>query len=139
MIVPRFVSHELTLLGDGSDDPKRLLFRSPEGHPVRPGLFRRRFWTPAVISADLAPLRVHDLRHTAVALWIAADANPKQIAIRAGHTSVSVVLDRYGHFFPEQDEALVMALERGAAGFASVEPVRRASCDLNSEKQRFGL
>jgi integrase len=47
-----------------------------------------------------------DLRHTAVALWIAAGASPKEVAARAGHTSVSFVLDRYGHLFPESDAAL---------------------------------
>ena len=122
LTVPRFVSHELASLGGEDVGTKQLVFQSPEGHTVRPGLFRRRFWNPAVMSAGLAPLRVHDLRHTAVALWIAAGANPKQIAIRAGHSSVSVVLDRYGHLFPEQDEALVQALEVAASGFATVEP-----------------
>jgi integrase len=105
----------LTQMLDGVTSHDDLVFRSPEGHAVRPGLFRRRFWHPAVAKADLAPLRIHDLRHTAVALWIAAGANPKQVAARAGHTSVSVVLDRYGHLFPEQDTALVAALERSAA------------------------
>jgi integrase len=118
LTVPRFVANALTSLDAGDADPKQLIFRSPEGHPVRPGLFRRRFWNPAVTAAGLAPLRVHDLRHTAVALWIAAGANPKQIAIRAGHTSVSVVLDRYGHLFPEQDDALVAALELTASRLA---------------------
>jgi integrase len=117
--VPRFVANSMASLNDGCAEPTQLVFRSPEGHAVRPGLFRRRFWNPAVHAAQLAPLRVHDLRHTAVALWIAAGANPKQIAIRAGHTSVSVVLDRYGHLFPEQDDALVSALERAASGLAA--------------------
>ena len=45
-------------------------------------------------------LRPHDLRHTAVAFWIAAGASPKEIATRAGHTSVVTVLDRYGHLLP---------------------------------------
>jgi integrase len=36
----------------------------------------------------LAGLRIHDLRHTAVALWIGAGASPKEVAARAGHTSV---------------------------------------------------
>jgi integrase len=118
LTVPRFVVTALTSLSGGNADPKQLVFRSSEGHAVRPGLFRRRFWNTAVIAADLAPLRVHDLRHTTVALWIAAGANPKQIAIRAGHTSVSVVLDRYGHLFPEQDDALMSALERAVSGLA---------------------
>jgi hypothetical protein len=43
-------------------------------------------------------LRLHDLRHAAVALWIAAGAGPKQVATRAGHTSVSFTLDRDGTY-----------------------------------------
>jgi hypothetical protein len=35
-----------------------------------------------------------------------AGASPKEVAARAGHTSVSFVLDRYGHLFPESDAAL---------------------------------
>ena len=105
-------------------ESKHLVFRSPPGQAVRPGLVRRRFWNPAVAAADPVPLRVHDLRHTAVALWIAAGANPKQIAVRAGHTSVSVVLGRYSHLFPEQDELLMSALERGASGFAPPPPTK---------------
>jgi hypothetical protein len=33
-------------------------------------------------------------------------ANPKEVAARAGHTSVSFTLDRYGHLYPESDAAL---------------------------------
>jgi hypothetical protein len=54
----------------------------------------------------LAPLRPHDLRHTAVALWIAAGANPKEVSVRAGHTSVAFTLDRYGHLFEGHDAEL---------------------------------
>jgi integrase len=80
--------------------PTDLIFRSPEGGPVRLATWRRRFWAPAVHSAGVEPLRPHDLRHTAVALWIAAGAAPKEIAVRAGHSSVVTVLDRYGHLLP---------------------------------------
>jgi hypothetical protein len=69
-------------------------------------LFRRRFWLSATRAAGLAGLRIHDLRHTAVALWIAAGANPKEVSARAGHSSVSFTLDRYGHLYPEADAAL---------------------------------
>jgi integrase len=54
---------------------------------------------------------VHDLRHTAVSLWIAAGANPKEVARRAGHTSVRTVFDVYGHLLPDADDALVDALD----------------------------
>jgi hypothetical protein len=56
-------------------------------------------------------LRIHDLRHTAVALWIAAGANPKEVAARAGHASVSFTLDRYGHLYSEADLTLRERLE----------------------------
>jgi integrase-like protein len=68
--------------------------------------FRARVWRPATRAAGLDGLRIHDLRHTAVALWIAAGANPKEVAARAGHASVSFTLDRYGHLYPEADTAL---------------------------------
>jgi hypothetical protein len=64
-----------------------------------------------VADANLAGLRIHDLRHPAVALWITAGASPKEVAARAGYTSVSSVLDRYGHLFPEADTALCARLD----------------------------
>lgn len=50
----------------------------------------RRIELPRIEREDmrfLAPIEVHDMRHTAVAIRIAAGANPKQIAAWAGHTS----------------------------------------------------
>src|SRR6266511_256681 len=92
--LPRFVVDELTQHA-GSLGPNQFVFPAPEGGPVRGSLFRRRYWLPAVEAAGVGPLRLHDLRHTAVAFWIAAGATPKEIAVRAGHSSVAVVLDRY--------------------------------------------
>ena len=56
--------------------------------------------------------RFHDLRHTSVALAIAAGAHPKAIQVRMGHSSINVTLDRYGHLFPELDEAIATAFDR---------------------------
>jgi integrase len=89
------------MAGPGSPDER--VFAGPHGGPLRVTLFRQRFWLPAVKAAGLDGLRIHDLRHTAVALWIAAGANPKEIAARAGHASVSFTLDRSGHRYPEAD------------------------------------
>ena len=89
--------------------------------------FRARVWRPATRAASLDGLRIHDLRHTAVALWIAAGANPKEVAARAGHASVSFTLDRYGHLYPEADMALRDRLDAlyGAAQPAPPSPVVR--------------
>jgi hypothetical protein len=79
------------------------VFTSDGGATLRTSNFRAKVWLPAVRAAGAAPLRPHDLRHTAVALWIAAGANPKEVSVRAGHTSVSFTLDRYGHLFEGHD------------------------------------
>jgi hypothetical protein len=91
--LPRFVVEDLARSATANIAADRLVFKSPEGMPIRATLFRRRFWAPAVDASGVSPFRIHDLRHTAVSLWIADGANPKQIAVMAGHTSVSVVLD----------------------------------------------
>jgi len=91
--------------------PDELVFHAPGGGPVQLNLWRQRFWAPAVKKAGLVHLRPHDLRHTAVALWIAAGANPKEVASRAGHSSVSFALDRYGHLFPGSEQKLNDALD----------------------------
>lgn len=70
-------------------EPDAFVFAGPYGGALRVSLFRSRFWRPATVAAGLNGLRIHDLRHTAVALWIAAGANPKEVAARAGHASVS--------------------------------------------------
>jgi integrase len=104
--LPRRVVDELALHLRAPGRPTDPLFRSPAGGPLRVTAFRNRIWRPATLAAGLPGLRIHDLRHTAVALWIAAGASPKEVAVRAGHTSTSFVLDRYGHLFPESDAAL---------------------------------
>jgi hypothetical protein len=55
-----------------------------------------------------------------VTLWIAAGANPKEVAIRAGHSSVSFSLDRYRHLFPGSEQTLNDAIDALAE-----HPVRR--------------
>lgn len=69
-----------------------------------------------VDAAALAPLHIHDLRHTAVSLWIAAGASPREIVHRAGQTSVSIVLDRYGHLRPGSENRVNDELDRLAPG-----------------------
>ena len=78
--LPRFVVDALRerIAAPGTDED--LVFAGPPGGALRVTLFRRCFWLPAVKAAGLDGLRIHDLRHTAVALWIAAGANPKEVA-----------------------------------------------------------
>jgi integrase len=50
---------------------------------------------PAVAAAGLAPLRIHDLRHTTASLAIAAGADVKMLQTMLGHASAVMTLDRY--------------------------------------------
>jgi integrase len=127
-----------------------LVFPAPDGGYVRAELWRRRVWQPACVSAGLGKLvetdsgkryeglRPHDLRHTAVAFWIAAGASPKEIAARAGHSSVVTVLDRYGHLLPGSADAVNDALDaiarlaRDARGMDG-QVIRLAGTDGSSD------
>jgi integrase len=91
--------------------PDDLVFPAPEDGPMRASQFRRRVWQHAIERAGVAPLRIHDPRHTAVDLWIAAGASPNEIAARAGHASVVTVLDRYGHLLPGHEDKVNNALD----------------------------
>jgi integrase len=104
--LPQFVVEALAERMGTLGSPEDFVFAGPKGGVLRVSTFRSRFWRPAVNAAGLRGVRIHDLRHTAVALWIAAGANPKEVAARAGHASVSFTLDRYGHLYPEADLTL---------------------------------
>jgi integrase len=132
--LPRSIADELGYHLGGWAGPD-LVFTGPQGGPLRVPAWRRRFWGPAVVAAGLQPLRPHDLRHTAVALWIAQGANPKQVATRAGHTSVAFTLDRYGHLFPEADDALMSGLD--AAHRAATKALDAATIDLSRPGTRL--
>lgn len=108
--VVRIVSDHRNAIAGRTDDD--WVFPSRDGGITNPSNFRKRVWHPATEAIGLKGFRPHDLRHTAVALWIAAGGTPKEIATRAGHTSVSFCLDRYGHLFPVADERLAGKLDR---------------------------
>ena len=98
-------------------------------------IWRQRFWAPAVRKAGLARLRPHDLRHTAVALWMAAGADPKEVAARAGHTSVSFTLDRYGHLLPGFEQRLNDALDALAEGTRATAEVANDGDDSSTASE----
>jgi integrase len=98
--LPRSVVEELAGPPGPVGEADAWVFTADRGRVLRPSNSRVKVWR----AAGLAPLRPHDLRHTAVALWIAAGANPKEVSVRAGRTSVAFTLDRYGHLFPGHDE-----------------------------------
>ena len=84
MTLPRSVVEELAEHLGPVREADAWVFTADKGGVPRPSNFRVKVWLPAIRAAGLAPLRPHDLRHTAVALWIAAGANPKESASGPG-------------------------------------------------------
>jgi hypothetical protein len=82
--LPRFVVEELAAHLAGPADLEAFVFTAPQGGPLRVTGFRARVWRPATRAAGLDELRIHDLRHTAVALWIAAAPTPRRSTPRPG-------------------------------------------------------
>lgn len=78
-----------------------LVFRQQDGSPVVPHLFTLVF-KKVVKDAELPPIRLHDLRHTHVALLAQAGLPAKVIQERVGHHSAGFTLDNYGGTFPSQ-------------------------------------
>lgn len=98
-----------------------LIFTGAQGAQVRANQLRQRQWAKAVKAAGLDSvelpsgtargLKLHDMRHTAVSLWVAAGATDMEVAKWAGHTSAAFTKSRYAHLFPEHGEALAEKLD----------------------------
>ncbi|MCA1710722.1 MAG: site-specific integrase [Actinobacteria bacterium] len=94
-----------------------LVFTSENGDPLRRSNFYHRMWRPTCAAAGLVPSpRFHDLRHSHVAMLIAAGVPMKAIQHRLGHGSIVMTMDAYGHLLPDIDEKLLEGLERQLGG-----------------------
>ena len=108
-----------------------LVFTSANGEQVRANNLRRRQWAAATALAGLEGLTFHDMRHTAVSLWVAAGASDLEVAKWAGHRSAAFTKSRYAHLFPEHGEVLADRLDAfiaastptPAAGIALLRPI----------------
>jgi integrase len=102
----------------GQDD---LVFPNAEGNHIgHDNVVKRRF-LPLFDALEAAhkehPINVaspprrfnwHALRHFAVSCWIEAGFAPKAVQTFAGHASLQVTMDRYGHLFPTADHHKAM-------------------------------
>lgn len=108
--VPAFVCKALSeTRGNASDDD--LVITDARGGPLRTSNFRRRIWNPGCTAAGLDGLDVHELRHSAVSLWIAHGGTPVEVARWAGHSSVATVFNLYGHLFPSHGPEVAAQLD----------------------------
>lgn len=103
--LPGFVADLLTA---GESDA--LVPDSAGGH-MRGTNVRRRWWAQAVAAAGLdANFKLHELRHTAASLAVQAGANIKALQNMLGHESAGLTLDRYGHLYGSDVDAVGVAI-----------------------------
>jgi len=89
------------------------VFCNALGHPYNPKYISARF-EALVKAAGLARIRLHDTRHTAASLMLAAGVPTKVVSEMLGHSSPGITLMTYAHVMPG------MAEEAGAALSASL-------------------
>jgi integrase len=92
-------------------DPEALVFTAPRGGPLRRSLFSRRVWRPAAKRAMLPGVTFHGLRHSFVAILVAAGCNVREVSEWAGHNNVAFTLTRYGGLFEDGSDEAVSRLD----------------------------
>jgi integrase len=91
--------------------PDALVFTSEKGRPLRYSNFRREVWVPALEAAEVDPVGIHVLRHSAAAFMIQAGASSKALQLNLGHQSAGFTLSVYGHVSEEDLAAIAERLE----------------------------
>jgi integrase len=108
--IPSAVAAQLRPLLDDLD-PADHVVTTATGKVLRQSWFRRRYWLPAVEAIGRPGFRVHDMRHTAITLWIHAGADVMKVSRWAGHTNPGFTLRRYGHLYPSDDAEAMGTLD----------------------------
>lgn len=111
-------------------EPGAFLFPSPTGGIWTNTNFRARCrWTDVTTAVGLPGTTIHDLRHTAASLLIAAGADVKAVQVILGHATATMTMDLYGHLFSDAPWVAMDRLPtfperptRPAIGPAPVEP-----------------
>jgi integrase len=80
------------------------VFTDEIGRPIHPAYFSKALDSLAK-AAGLRRIRLHDLRHTAASLMIAAGENVKVVAELLGHSSPTITQTIYQHVMPGMSEA----------------------------------
>lgn len=76
------------------------MFTSKVGTPLDARRVLSKFQS-LLAAAGLPRLRLHDLRHSAVAILIAQGVHPRAISELLGHCSVAFTMQVYGHLMEE--------------------------------------
>jgi integrase len=112
-------------------EPSGYVFTDLRGQPLHPEYLYYAF-KKLTKTADLPPIRLHDLRHTAASLALEAGADLKVVSDQLGHSSIVLTADTYISVLPplalkaaENTAKLIAKAGRHAPG--SKHPRHRAA------------
>jgi integrase len=88
-------AQERLLMGEAYHD-HGLLFCYPNGRPIAPADFYKRF-VRLLRQACMPRIRVHDARHTFATLMLELGESPKTVQTMLGHTTITTTMDIYSH------------------------------------------
>jgi integrase len=73
----------------------------------------RRLLQPLEAQAGVPSYGLHSLRHYAISSWLASGVDLKTTQNWAGHATLTLTIDLYGHMIPRTDDhARIAAAER---------------------------
>ncbi len=87
------------------------VFGGLDGQPMNYGQFTRKVWTPLLTLAGLRYRGVHQLRHTWASLLLMQGESPAYVKEQAGHSSIKITVDLYGHWIPGANRQAVDRLD----------------------------
>ncbi|MGH8879893.1 MAG: site-specific integrase [Stackebrandtia sp.] len=85
-----------------------LVFTRPDGRALHPADVTDRF-RELTQQADLPPVRLHDLRHGAASLALAAGADIKTVQALLRHSTITLTADTYTSVLPQLDRTTAEA------------------------------
>lgn len=110
--LPNEVVEAVRPLVEGRKRTERL-FTNHRGEWVKHQTFYREHWRKSCTANIAEPTpRIHDIRHSHVALLIAAGVALPVIQARLGHEKITTTIDTYGHLFPDLQVAAADAAQR---------------------------
>jgi len=114
------------------------MFTRPDGRPVHPHSISQTFEHIAR-RAGVPIIRLHDMRHTAATLLIAAGEPVKVVSERLGHASPTFTMETYQHVLPgmQADAARTMeSLLTGCSNGHPTGPEDRLNTQQNAARTR---
>jgi integrase len=89
-----------------------LVFASHLGTPLMPRNVTRAFKSALAKAGLSAQVRIHDLRHAAATLMLAAGVRPKVASERLGHSNIGITLDTYSHMVQGLDQDAAQRIQQ---------------------------